>query len=409
MMQFRHEQLDNGLDVIAEVNPSAATCAAGFFVRTGSRDESAEISGVSHFLEHMAFKGSQRRTAEEVNRGFDEIGADYNASTSEENTIFYGAVLPEFQPRLLDLLTDLIDPALRQEDFDVEKGVILDEIAVYDDQPNHRIYDRLMEATFAAHPLGQSILGTTESIGALTREQMLAYLRRRYAPGNITLVATGNIDFDALLDAARRHCGHWPERSTGRTFPPAEPPDARRCHVEDHLQRQHVGLASLAPAFQDDDRFAAQVFATILGDSVGSRLFYALIETAIAEWVHTFCNAMDRAGAMMTLLSCDPDQAGRALEIIGEQIDTLVADGPSEAELTAARNKIATGATISGELPLGRLSALGYEWLYNRRHAPLAETVERILSVTLDDVLRLAESYPPDRCAVVGIGPAESL
>ena len=141
-MQFQQTQLDNGLAIIAEVNPSAASMAAGVFVRTGSRDETAEISGVSHFLEHMMFKGTPRRTALDVNREFDEIGANYNAFTSEENTVYFGAVLPAHQTRLLDILGDILRPALRGEDFETEKGVLLDEIARYQDVPGFRLYER---------------------------------------------------------------------------------------------------------------------------------------------------------------------------------------------------------------------------------------------------------------------------
>ena len=153
-MEFKQTQLDNGLTIIAETTASASM-AAGFFVRTGSRDETPEIAGVSHFLEHMVFKGTERRSAFEVNLAFDEMGAMYNAFTSEENTVYFGAVLPEYQGRLLDLLCDIMRPALREEDFTVEKQVILDEIALYEDQPSFRVYDKLMSAFFEGHPQGK--------------------------------------------------------------------------------------------------------------------------------------------------------------------------------------------------------------------------------------------------------------
>ena len=141
-MEFLHTKLDNGLTIIAESNSSSASMAAGFFVRTGSRDESKELSGVSHFLEHMVFKGTDRRTAIDVNLEFDRMGAEYNACTSEENTVYYGAVLPEFQDPLVELLADLMRPALRMEDFEMERNVILEEIALYEDQPRFRVYEK---------------------------------------------------------------------------------------------------------------------------------------------------------------------------------------------------------------------------------------------------------------------------
>src|SRR5262249_5531078 len=153
---------------IGETSPSARSVALGFFVRTGSRDETAEVSGVTHFLEHMAFKGTPHRTALDVNRDFDRIGANYNAFTSEENTVFYAAVLPEYLPQAVDILADILRPSLRDDDFNMEKKVIIEEIGMYEDRPMWSAYDRAKRAYFADHPLANSVLGTPESITALT-------------------------------------------------------------------------------------------------------------------------------------------------------------------------------------------------------------------------------------------------
>ena len=171
-MEFFEHKLYNGLQIVAERNPHVHSVAVGFYVRAGARDETPEESGVSHFLEHMAFKGTQRHSADDVNRVFDEVGAKYNASTSEETTLFYGAILPEYLPTTLDLLADIIFPSLRDDDFNMEKKVILEEIGMYDDQPGFLVYERAMQAHFKGHPLGQSILGSVDSITALTSAQM---------------------------------------------------------------------------------------------------------------------------------------------------------------------------------------------------------------------------------------------
>src|SRR5258708_9796536 len=163
-MLFHQQALSNGLQIIAESSPSARSVALGFFVRTGSRDETAGVSGVTHFLEHMVFKGTPRRTALDVNRDFDAIGANYNAFTSEENTVFYGAVLPEYLPQAVDILADILRPSLRGGDFDMEKKVIIEEIGMYDDQPGWCLFDHAKKAVFEAHPLGNSVLGSTHSI-----------------------------------------------------------------------------------------------------------------------------------------------------------------------------------------------------------------------------------------------------
>src|ERR1700730_5737160 len=187
-VQFHSHELKNGLQIVGETSPSARSVAIGFFVRTGSRDETPEVSGVSHFLEHMVFKGTPRRTALDVNRDFDRIGAHYNAFTSEENTVFPAAVLPEYLPQAVDILADILRPSLRGNDFDMEKNVIIEEIGMYEDQPIRSAYDHAKRTYFADHPLGNSILGTPESIRALTRDQMHAYFERRYVAPNITAV-----------------------------------------------------------------------------------------------------------------------------------------------------------------------------------------------------------------------------
>src|SRR3712207_1496853 len=184
-MRYDRHTLANGLEIVGEHNPAAKSMALGFFTRTCARDETPEVSGVSHFLEHMMFKGSERRSAKDVNREFDEIGARNNAFTSEENTVYYGAVLPEFQDRLLDLLADILRPSLRQEDFQTEKKVILEEIAMYRDRPRFVAFDLARETYHHGHPLGNSVLGSTESISALTRDQMQEYFERRYASNNV--------------------------------------------------------------------------------------------------------------------------------------------------------------------------------------------------------------------------------
>ena len=208
-MPFQTHRLANGLQIIGETNPSARSMALGFFVRTGSRDETPEVSGVSHFLEHMVFKGTPNRSALDVNRDFDRIGAHYNAFTSEENTVFYAAILPEYMPQAVDVLADILRPSLRDDDFDMEKNVIIEEIGMYEDQPMWSAYDHAKRIYFADHPLGNSILGSVESIKALTREQMHSYFNRRYVAPNITVVAAGNFDWPQLVALVERHCGDW--------------------------------------------------------------------------------------------------------------------------------------------------------------------------------------------------------
>ncbi|MGC4034233.1 MAG: pitrilysin family protein [Tepidisphaeraceae bacterium] len=209
-LTYKQTTLANGLTVAAEINPDAHSFAAGFFVKTGSRDETPEINGVSHFLEHMMFKGSDKYGWEDVNRIFDEIGARYNAFTSQEMTAYYANVIPEFTERAIEHLSHLLRPALRQSDFDTEKNVITEEISMYLDDPGHVIYEKLMELHFAGHPLAMSILGPADTIRGIEPrpdgELLPATATARATPSS---PAPGKLDFDEVVKLAEKYCGSW--------------------------------------------------------------------------------------------------------------------------------------------------------------------------------------------------------
>ena len=408
-MKFAEAQLDNGLKIVAEVNNDAASMAAGFFVRTGSRDETPEIAGVSHFLEHMIFKGTKRRSPMDVNREFDEMGANYNAFTSEENTVYYGAVLPEFQTRLLDLLCDILRPALRPEDFDMEKNVIQEEIALYQDRPHYRVYEALMNRHFTGHPLSNSVLGSAESIGQLKRDDMQRYFDRRYSPGNVTVVGVGNLNFEAFVDKVGQTCSLWQPYDTMRDL--GQPGDSRtqEAIADGKVTREHIGMMSPGPAAQDEARYAAELAATIVGDQTGSRFYYALVEPAIADEAHLTYTPLDGTGAFLAFVSADTDRAPEAVRIARAELERFVENGPTDAELQAAKNKIASYATLKGELPMGRLTAVGFDWVYRHKYVPMPEQIDTLFAVTKQEVHELARSYDMTATTVLGLGPLESL
>src|SRR5690625_323118 len=253
--EFLRTVLPNGLTIIAERNMEASSFAAGWFVNTGSRDEKPRLAGVSHFLEHMMFKGTERRSASDINREFDELGATYNAYTSEERTVYYGAVLPEAQEPLLDLLTDMMRPALRQADFDIEKNVILEEIAMYEDSPLHRLFDRSGPLFHAGHPLGNSVLGTSESISALTCGQMDDYFRQRYAPDNLVLAVAGSFDWEEITGQVERLTAAWEPSATEREYGAFTPASGFVTETDPRLFRTHISLHAPGVSAQDPLRF----------------------------------------------------------------------------------------------------------------------------------------------------------
>jgi predicted Zn-dependent peptidase len=408
-MQFRTHTLENGLELVAEVNPQAYSASYAFFVRTGSRDETAEVSGVSHFLEHMVFKGTPRRSAEAVNRELDEVSAGSNAFTNEEQTVYYATVLPEDQGRIVDLLADMMRPALRQDDFDTEKQVILEEIAKYDDQPPYGAHDKCMAAHFGTHPLAKSVLGTASSVGNLARDQMLAYFQSRYSPRNIVLAAAGNVDFPRLIEQAQQHCGPWQTFDAPRPLSRAGRHQGFTVLTKPLATQQYVVQIASAPAAEDDDRYAARVLATILGDDKGSRLFWELIDTGLAEYATIGAHEFQGTGIYMTYLACMPDEAAANLQRIADVVHAAEASGVTQEELDQAKNKICAQIVLSAERPANRLFSIGNGWVQRRQYKTVREAVAAYRAVTLNDLNAILEKYPLSENTTVAIGPLTAL
>jgi predicted Zn-dependent peptidase len=405
-LTFHHKQLPNGLDIVAERNPDAHSFAAGLFVKTGSRDEQSDVNGVSHFLEHMMFKGSTKYTWEDVNRIFDEIGAKYNAFTSQEMTAYYANVLPEFTEKAIEHLSHLLRPAIRIEDFTTEKKVILEEIAMYLDDPGHRLYEKLMEAHFGNHPLSMSILGSAESIQKLERDQMAQYFRSRYGPGNMVLAATGKLEFDEVVGLAEKYCGSWPHVDAPRKQPSPIYKPQRISMTDAKLNRQYVMGMTPGPSAQDDRRFAARVLSDVIGDSEGSRLYWALVDNAIAEEADFGFYPHDGCGSFYVAITSDPERSEQALKIALNEMEKVKKDLSAD-EVERAKNKIASSLVLQGEVPLGRMRSIGGQWVYNEQYRSLELDMATLQAVTRDSLVDLMHEFPFDPMTVVSLGPGE--
>lgn len=408
-MKFQQLTLDNGLSIVAELNPSVHSVAFGFFVRAGARDESAGVNGVSHFLEHMAFKGTDKFSPDDVNRVFDEVGAKYNASTSEETTMFYGAILPEYLPRTFELLASILFPSLRQEDFDMEKKVILEEIGMYQDQPMHIAYERAILSHFAGHPLGASILGSPESVSALTSEQMRQYHSDHYRAGNITLAIAGNTDWDQIVELSRRFCGHWPSGRHERPIHEAKPTGGLAVIPRATALQQNVIQIASAPSAQDELRFAAEILSGIVGDDSGSRLYWELVDPGLVESADLSYYEYDGSGSYMTFLTCEPESTAENIAHVAAIYDDVNRNGVTEVELEQAKNKIASRVVLRSERPMGRLTSLGSNWIYRQEYRSVEDDLAKLQSLTLDDISRLLEKYPLGAATTATIGPLEAL
>jgi predicted Zn-dependent peptidase len=409
-MPFHRHVLPNGLQIIGETNHANRSVALGFFVRTGSRDETPEVCGVTHFLEHMIFKGSERRDYLAVNRDFDRIGANYNAFTSEENTVFYAGILPEYLPQAVDLLADILRPSLRVQDFEMEKNVIIEEIGMYEDQPMWSAYDHAKKAYFAEHPLGNSILGTPESIRTLQRDQMHAYFQRRYVAPNITVVAAGNYDWQVLVPLIERACGHW---STGEAPRKGVTParGSRRFEVmtKQKVTQEHVFLISPGPAADAPQRYAADTLAMILGDDSGSRLYWALVDPGLVESADCSFHDYEGTGSLFTSFSCEPAQTEENLAIVHRVFGQVQQEGVSAEELATAKSKVLSRVVRGGERPMGRMQAIGMAWTYLHQYRTVDDELAGFEKVTVKDIRQVLDEYPLTGVTALALGPLEQL
>jgi predicted Zn-dependent peptidase len=409
-MPFHKHQLPNGLTIIGETSPSARSVALGFFVRTGSRDETPEVCGVTHFLEHMVFKGTERRSADDVNRDFDRIGAHYNAYTSEENTVFYAAIIPEYLPQAVDILADILRPSLRVEDFDMEKKVIIEEIGMYDDNPMWSAYDHAKQQYFTGHPLGNSILGTPDSIRALKRDQMHDYFSRRYVAPNITVVAAGHFEFPKFVDLVKKRCGRWENGPVGRkNVKPAKGPGSFHVLAKPKVVQEHVFLISPGPAADSPMRHAADTLALAVGDDSGSRLHWSLVDPGYADSGDCSFHDYEGTGSFFTSFSCDPGRVEKNLKIVLGVLKAVQQDGITEEELQQAKSKILSRVVRGAERPGGRMQSLGMSWTYLHKYRSVEEEIESFDAVTLKSIRKVLDRYPLDETTTLALGPLKKV
>jgi len=408
-MRFHHTVLDNGLQVIAELNDQARSVASGFFVKAGSRDEGPDVAGVSHFLEHMVFKGTPRRDALSVNRDFDRVGAKHNAQTSEEDTFYHVTCLPEYLPRSFEVLSDILRPSLREDDFDTEKKVIIEEIKMYQDNPMSVAYDAAKALHFGPHPLGQSILGTVESIGAMKVGAMRDYFALKYSPANIVLAFAGRTDWDHVVGLAGTHCGSWSGGETARQAVPPRGTGMFQALLREEDRQQTVIGVSDGPPLESADRYAAQLVSTVLGDHTGSRLYWALVDPGHADGAELSYQDYNQAGALFTFLSCDPAETQANLGRLADVYRAVARDGLTGDELTQAKNKVLSRSVLRSERPMGRLGSLGFFWAYRREYQSVADELEAFNSVTLADTRRVLDRWPLLPMTVVSVGPTTDV
>ncbi|HYT27582.1 MAG TPA: pitrilysin family protein, partial [Ktedonobacteraceae bacterium] len=368
-MVFHTHRLSNGLQIVGQPMPDFESVAVSYYVCTGSRDEpDPSIAGVSHFLEHMVFKGTQTLDWQDITLEFNKIGAELNAFTSHEATVYYARILGEYLERALDLLSDMMYPRLAESDFDMEKEVIVNEIARSEDQPYNLAFRRMMQVYFDGHPLGHDVLGSRESIRNMRIEQMRDYWKRRYAANNLILAIAGNFDWDHVVRLAEEHCANWRTGDAGRSVEPYEPAQPRNeIMLDPKLKQQIMILAMPAVDVKDPDYYAAVLGGSILGDSDGSRLYWNIHQKGLAESASAGIWAMEGTGMMIMEANSTPEEAPQVLKMLRAELDSLLEDGVHEDELRRAKDKWISNMVLSSESTFARMRSLANDWVTEGR------------------------------------------
>lgn len=406
-MAFSTHTLDNGLQLVFEEIPRIRSAAVGFLANTGSRDEPQDLSGVSHFLEHMCFKGTAKRDWRQLSLDVDDLGAMWNAYTWWEGTAYFHWVQSERVHESIDILSDMMRSTLPNDEFDMEKKVILEEIAMYNDRPDAMIFDDLIQSAFDGHPLGQSILGTEDSVGGISRDAMAAYFDQRYAPNNLTFIITGRFDRDEIIRTVTDCCGDWEAHPTDRKQPaPKFTPRSQVQHREG-VAREHIAFAVPAPPAHDAESVTADLLAAYLGASTNSRLFWSVIQKGLADEASADYYGFSDAGLFYVYLSVDPKNAAEVMEIVQGELKAL-GNGIDADALERAKTKAGTSLVCSGQHGLHRFSQIVGDLSTNTPLKTLDEHLADIDGVTADRIGDYLSRYPVDvEPALIALGPME--
>ena len=402
-------RLDGGVRVVTEVVPSVRSVALGLWVRTGSRDEAGGQEGVSHFLEHLLFKGTSRHSAIEISEVLDGMGASWNAATSKESTHLYARFLDEHTERAFSLLAEIaLDPALPAGEVDSERQVVLEEIAMYDDEPSDRVHDFLSEAIHGEHPLGRRVLGRTEVISSIPVADIAGYHRSRYVAGNLVVGAAGHLEHERIVELARELVqapGGGGSLANGH---PHDEGPRLRFHGKD-TEQYHICFGGPGISRSDERRFALTVLNAIFGGSSSSRLFREVREKrGLAYSVGSYAEQYADMGSVAMYVGTREENVDEACEIIGRELEALRSTGVSADELARAKEHVKGRMVLGMEATGARMSRISRSILHDVELLSLDETLERVEAVTGDDISGLAAGlFDPSRFSAACVGRDE--
>ena len=404
--RVRTTVLPGGLRIVTDTNEQARSATLATWVAVGGRDEPDHLSGASHFLEHLLFKGTETRDARSIARAVDGVGGDMNAYTANEHTVYYARVPAGTVDLATDLLLDVVaSPALRPEELEGERGVILEELAAVEDDPEDLVAIRLFEGLFPDHPLGREVLGTTTTIAGLDRAAVAGFFDDWYTPVNLVVVATGLVDHDALTEAVAARFGDRRVGAVPVRTPPVAPVLARQVE-ERPVELVHLALGWRGLAAADPDRFPLAVLNQVLGAGPSSRLFQEVREErGLTYGISSSVGHHVDTGAVTVQCAATAGNAGQVLDLVRQEVARLVAEGPTEEEVDLARGALRGGLLMAMEDGATRMVRLGTAMTMRGGVLPVADHLARIDAVTVDDVARVARDVLGGPEVLAAVGP----
>ena len=408
---IRRTEYSSGLRIVTEEMPGVRSVTLGVWVPVGSRDEPARIAGASHFLEHLLFKGTRTRSAQDIAEAFDAVGGDVNAFTGREQTVFYARVLDRDLPMAVDHLCDMVERSLlRSRDVDAERQVILEEIHMTEDAPDQLVHDDFARTLWGGHALGRPVLGTRETVGAMGRDQIRRFWKRHYVPGNLVFVAAGNVDHDALTDLVESLVETGTpvsgRRSRVRDGGPPPVPSGRWDVRRRKTEQAHIAYGTSALPRRDPRRFAFGVVNNALGEGMSSRLFQEVREKrGLAYAVYSYHAMYAETGLFCVYAGTTPARAKEVLRIVRAQIEDMAGKGPAPSELDRAKGHMKGGLVLSQEDTSSRMNRLGKLEVAHGEILTVDEVIERIDAVTAEDARDVADAVLTGEPSLAVIGP----
>jgi predicted Zn-dependent peptidase len=407
-------EFNSGLRIVTERMPSVRSVSIGIWVLAGSRDEAPKISGSSHFLEHLLFKGTKTRTALDIAEAFDAVGGDLNAFTSKEFTCYYARVLDRDLEMAVDHLADMLQHSvIRQPDLDAERQVILEEINMHEDAPDDVVHDLFTETLWPNHPLGRPILGTAGTIAAATRVKVAGYYRRHYVPRNFVVAVAGNVKHEDVVNLFRDRMdtgralrpgqtSSWNLRRGGK--PPA--PSGNDLIKRRKTEQAHICLGTNGLARSDADRFAFLIVNTALGGGMSSRLFQEIREKrGLAYSTYSYHGQFAEAGIFTAYAGTTPSRAREVVGLLQGELATLASDGLSKDEFERAKSHVKGSIVLSLEDPGSRMNRLGKSEIAQGEILTVDQTLKRIENVKLTDANRVAHQVLSQPMTLTVLGP----